>query len=127
MCVPTAQLAAHFRDVGYSTERHLTDWSAHRPAESTAEHSLGPSVPTSTRTLRTLDTAGIPTGRWLTLFCKAMSLELAARTWDCFLFEGELFMYRCSIGEYTVCARMRLCVCCARERACVCASPCAAT
>jgi hypothetical protein len=34
----------------------------------------------------------------ITLFSKALSLELAARIWDCYLFEGESFVCKASLG-----------------------------
>jgi len=34
----------------------------------------------------------------MTVFSKSFPLNLAFRIWDCFLFEGEVFMYRAAVG-----------------------------
>lgn len=34
----------------------------------------------------------------LSLFCKALPLEVAARIWDCYLLEGEVFIVRTALG-----------------------------
>jgi len=34
----------------------------------------------------------------LSLFCKALPIEVAARVWDCYLLEGEVFIVRAALG-----------------------------
>ena len=36
--------------------------------------------------------------RYLSVFAKALPLEVAARVWDCYLAEGELFATKLSLG-----------------------------
>lgn len=35
---------------------------------------------------------------WLTLFSKDFPIEIAARVWDCFLLEGEPYLFKAAIG-----------------------------
>ncbi len=38
----------------------------------------------------------------MTIFSRALPLEISHRIWDCFMMEGEIFLYRAAVGTLNI-------------------------